>query len=304
MAWLFAPLLLSGLFGLAGPPLARRMSPHLATWLLSIGGAVAAAASSASIALCAFVFVAQDPVLVAHGHWSQQFLRGHTRYADPLGALACALVILFSARFVRVTARQAAALRKAFHLAAAFPAASELAVVDSPEPQAFAVPGRPGRIVATSGMLRSLDAEQRRGLLAHERAHLDHRHHLHQAAAQLTAAINPLLWRVPAAVELSCERWADEAATRVCRRSTVAAALARAATARPPRTPATVLAAAGADVLTRLAALNAPPPRPASWRLAALLSLLLATTAAVAIAMHDVERLFELAQNAYRAGHH
>lgn len=36
------------------------------------------------------------------------------------------------------------------------------------------------------------------------------------------------------------------------------------------------------------------------WRLTLLTGLLAAATIAVAVAMHDTERLFELAQNAYR----
>lgn len=64
----------------------------------------------------------------------------------------------------------------------------ELAVLDHVSRSALAVPRRPGRIVATSGMLRRLDGAQRRALLAHERAHLRHRHHLHHSAAALAGA--------------------------------------------------------------------------------------------------------------------
>ncbi|MGW7378006.1 SpoIIE family protein phosphatase [Streptomyces sp. NPDC054794] len=45
------------------------------------------------------------------------------------------------------------------------------------QPDAYALLGRPGRIVVTSGMLRALPAEERAVLLAHEQAHLAHGHH-------------------------------------------------------------------------------------------------------------------------------
>jgi hypothetical protein len=301
MGLILVPLLLSAVFGLSAPVLARRLPPHLATWLLSVGAVIAAAASSTSIALYAFVLVAQNPVLVARGHWSDEFLRGHTRYATPIGALACLLVLLLAASFLRAAARRTAAFRDAHRFAAGFPS-GELAVIDSPERHAFAVPGRPGRILATSGILRALDAAERRALLAHERAHLVHRHHLHQTAVHLAVAVNPLLRQLSAAVALSCERWADEDAAQTSRRGTVAAALTHAAVPHLATRRSAVLAAAGADVLARLAALAAPPPRARSGRLAALTGLLLVIAAAVAIALHDIEHLFELAQAAYRTG--
>src|SRR5437764_56849 len=120
---------------------------------------------------------------------------------------------------------------------------AELAVIDAGAPSALAVPGRPGRIVVSSGMLRRLDAAQRRALLAHERAHLRHRHHLHQSATAVAAGLNPLLRPLQSAVRLSCERWADESAARASSRRTVAEALLRAAVAQPTL-PAAVLAAA------------------------------------------------------------
>jgi hypothetical protein len=40
------------------------------------------------------------------------------------------------------------------------------------------------------------------------------------------------------------------------------------------------------------------------WRVALLIALLVATAATVTEAAHDTERLFELAQAAYRATHH
>jgi hypothetical protein len=88
----------------------------------------------------------------------------------------------------------------------------------------------------------------------------------------------------------------------VCCRATVADALTQAATTTRLTTPAVVLAAAAAHLTTRLVALRAPAPRLVMWRVAAMTTLLAATSLAVAIAMHDTERLFELTQSAYRTG--
>ena len=298
--WLVAPLLLSGGFGVMGPRLSRRLPPQIATWLLSGGALVSAAASSAALALAAVPLLGRQPVAAATGRWSAGVLARHGPLAAPVGVAATVVVAVFAVRFVRASVRRVVALRDAHRLARALPGPSELAVLDRGDRQAFAVPGRPGRIVATTAMLRVLDAGQRRALLAHEHAHLAHRHHLHQAVAALAVSVNPLLARLPAAVELACERWADEDAAGVSQRSTLAAALARAATGGRIGAPAGLLAAGGADVAARLAALRTPPPRLALWRLAVLGTLLGAAMVAVAVAMHDTERLFELAQNAYR----
>lgn len=51
-------------------------------------------------------------------------------------------------------------------------------VLDHPTPTAYCVPGGTHRVVLTQGTLDALDAEQLGAVLAHERAHLRHRHDL------------------------------------------------------------------------------------------------------------------------------
>jgi len=304
VAPVYLPLLITAAFGLAAPVLARRLPPPVATWLLSGGGLLAAAGSTASLALLAFQYVAQAPILAARAQWSDTVLHTGDTVSTPIGLLATVAVAFAAARVLHVAVRRSTAVLDAHRLAHALPdTGSELSVIDTAQPQAFAVPGRPGRIVVTTGLLRRLDATERRAVLAHERAHLDHHHHLHHSAAHLSAAVNPLLGRLPAAVERSCERWADEDAAHMCRRDTVADALTRAAISTPPPSATAVLAAAATDVADRVRALRAPAPRLAVWRLALPLGLLTATTIAVAVAMHDTESLFELAHTTYRARH-
>ncbi|WP_240678378.1 M48 family metalloprotease [Streptomyces griseoviridis] len=73
------------------------------------------------------------------------------------------------------------------------PHAGDLYVRQDDRPDAYALPGRPGRVVVTTGMLRALDAREREVLFAHERAHLAGRHHLFAVCAESAAALHPAL---------------------------------------------------------------------------------------------------------------
>ncbi len=301
----YLPLLFSGVFGVLAPPLARRLPPAAGTWLLSVGGLVAAAGSSTSLTLLAFTLAGQSSLLSSRGHWSVDSLRHVDPVATPVAAAALAALAILALEVGLVGWRRVLAVRDACRLAALLPAhGGELAVIPSPVPQAYAVPGRPGRIVVSTSLLRQLSAGERRAVLAHERSHLRHHHHVHQSLAQLAAAANPLLSRLPAAAGSACERWADEDAAKASNRDVVAEALTRAATSKPAAAAsAVVLAAAATEITIRVAALRAAPLRLALWRLALLVGLLGATVAAVAEAAHDTERLFEFAQYAYRTQH-
>ncbi len=177
-------------------------------------------------------------------------------------------------------------------------------IVDEPGLHAFAVPGAAGRVVVSSGMLRSLDGAERRALLAHERSHLRHRHHLFLTALRLAAAVNPLLYPVFRAAVFTIERWADEdAAEAVQDRPLVARTLGKAALASL-RHPAAALPLAAQHVPRRMQALlAAPPPRRTAVILALGAVLLLITGLSLLEAAHDTERLFEAAMHSYQAMH-
>ena len=86
-------------------------------------------------------------------------------------------------------------------------------------------------------MLDALDPDERRVLLAHERAHARSHHYLFTALTYLAAAANPLLRPVAAAVTYTVERWADETAARDCGdRRLAARAIGKAALAAADRT--------------------------------------------------------------------
>ncbi|MFJ6867598.1 M48 family metalloprotease [Streptomyces termitum] len=73
-----------------------------------------------------------------------------------------------------------------------------------------------GRIVVTAGMFRALDPHERDVLLGHERAHLDSRHHLFLAVAQLAGWCHPASATVVPQVSFAAERAADETPAAAC----------------------------------------------------------------------------------------
>ncbi|WP_007515162.1 M56 family metallopeptidase [Pseudofrankia saprophytica] len=155
----------------------------------------------------------------------------------------CALVaVLAGVSAGRAWRRQRTALRAAGVEAAALPGEDVVVVVPGKHPDAFTLPGSPGRIVVTESMRAALSPDELGVVLAHERAHLRGRHHRYVDATRLAAAGQPLLRPVARLVEYGVERWADErAAVEVGDRVRVAraigtVALVTAATG-PPSSP-------------------------------------------------------------------
>ncbi|MFE4703498.1 M56 family metallopeptidase [Streptomyces sp. NPDC056738] len=192
--------------------------------------------------------------------------------------------------------------------AACMPTRDGTVIVDDAAPDAYALPGLPGRVVVSTGMLYTLDETEHGILLAHEHAHLATHHYAFVAAAQLGASANPLLRPFATAVTYTIERWADEnASTATGDRRRVARTVGKAALAAH-RTPGPVRAAGAAlgilgrrgrgstlasagPVPRRVAALLAPPlGRPPALTAATAL-VLAATLTATAEAAHDLHIL-------------
>jgi hypothetical protein len=94
-----------------------------------------------------------------------------------------------------------------------------LRVLDGTLPLAYCVPGREPRVVLSDGVLRVLDRGQIDAVLAHEQAHLRHRHDvvMESFTAFHRAVPGPLRSREPLyAVHLLLEMVADDAARRRC----------------------------------------------------------------------------------------
>lgn len=202
-----------------------------------------------------------------------------------VGVAAAVLLIFGAVRVVRVL-RARRATNRELRAVCSSCADGELAVVALDAPHAFAVPGRPGRILITRGLLSALDGDERRVVLAHERAHLRGRHHWLRAATEVCAAVNPVLIPVREAVAFLVERCADEHAAAVTgSRELVARALTKAALAGGASgTTSSVwpaaLTFARCGVSARVAALHSDPPRPEPLVPSGVLALGVATAVA------------------------
>ncbi|MER6073417.1 M48 family metalloprotease [Streptomyces sp. NPDC001817] len=268
----YTPLVLSLLLSVVGPLIARRVAPALAARVLTSAAVLTAAATTWSLVLLAAALLGDAPPVIREARED-----GHP-VADPvpgaIGLAACLALALIAVRVYRAVRAERRTRRALRRLCAGHPADTELIVAASEVPQAFAIPGRPGRILVTSAMLRALEPAERRVLLAHERAHLAHRHGPLVTAAALAAAADPLLAPVRRAVGFLVERWADEqAAATVGDRRTTARALARAALTAGPARTACALHFTDRAVTRRIAALQTSP-LPRLWSAAAAVLLL------------------------------
>jgi Zn-dependent protease with chaperone function len=308
---LLLPLVIPALAGAAARPLAARLEPRHATWLLTTAAVALAACSMAALALLAAYAAAKLPFLAAAGDYSTAVMRR----GDPIPAaagVAAALALTGGAVAVAVMFRnRARALAESYRRAAGLHPEDGIVVVPGPAIEAYALPGLPGRIVVSGRLLDCLDDRRRAALIAHEQAHLASRHHLFSAVARLAAAANPLLIPVARAVDYTVERWADEHAAAVTsdRRlvaQTIGQVALLAGTGRRrvagmalgvigSRAPRVSLAWAG-PVPRRVAALLTAPPRRQTILLAACTVIVLIAGVAALLAARDLHALLELAQ--------
>ncbi len=212
-------------------------------------------------------------------------------------------------RVVRFAGDQVPTARQAIVLERTLPtkgAPARLVTVDGERPSAHAVaalPGRGGHVVITAPLLDVLDdADLRRAVVEHERAHLRHHHATLRCVAFTAAAVNPLLRPVADEVVFFLERWADDEAARATSPAATAEALATISLARLPRAAA-ALAFGQRNVAGRIDALLTGPPagRPRGAILAGALAVM-AFLAAVATyrACRSTEVLFEGLQRMQR----
>ncbi|WP_416486327.1 M56 family metallopeptidase [Streptomyces sp. CL12] len=253
----YSPLALSLLLAAAGPLTGRYVAPAAAARVLAAAAVLTAGATTWSLVLLGAALLGDvPPVVRAAGQGGPA--------ADPvpvvIGLAACLALVVLGVRLHRAVRAERRTRRALRLLCAGQPADTELIVAASAVPRACAVPGRPGRILVTSAMLGALGPAERRALLAHERAHLAHRHDVLVTAATLAAAADPLLCPVRSTVVYLVERWADErAAAAVGDRRTTAHALARAALTAQRGGAVCALHFADRAVTRRIAALQAAP---------------------------------------------
>ncbi|MET0422514.1 MAG: M48 family metalloprotease, partial [Actinoplanes sp.] len=214
--------------------LARRMAargvPGSAARMLTAVSVVAAACSTWSLGLLAVTMLDDLPPLSALD--DNPALDLPEPVPGPIALVAGILLLCGLIRLARDVRLRVTTIRE---LRAIGSPHDDLVIADLAAPMAVAVPGtmrRAGHLLVTTGILRLLDAEERRVVLAHERAHLAHHHHRLAAATAAAAALNPLLIPAREAVAFLVEREADEdAAAGVGDRGLAAQAVARAALA-------------------------------------------------------------------------
>ena len=308
---LYLPLVIPALAGAAARPLANRLEPRQATWLLTSATVALAGCSLAALARLAAYAAARTRALAVLGDYSQSVIRRGDPISEAAGAIA-ALALAGAAVAVVVMSRNwVRALVESYRRAARLSADDGIVVVPGPAIEAYALPGWPGRIVVSGCLLDRLDDDRRAALIAHERAHLDGRHHLFAAVARLAAAANPLLLPVARAVEYTVERWADERAAAVTgNRRMVAQTIGQVAFLASPRRRRTAgisLGMIGARALLRsavwagpvprrVAALLAAPPRRRTILLAACAAIVLLAGVSALETARDLHALVELAQ--------
>lgn len=249
------PILVVAMYGVLAPPISRSARPLVAIWMLSAGALALAVCEVAALAVVVALGAGQLAPFARLGHWSARAIGMESPFQTWSIWIAAILLAALAVRTVRATWMQGRRLQSAWSASRAQP--SGLVVLADDAPFAYAVPGWPGRVVVSRGLLRSLDRSGRQAMLAHEQAHLAERHDLHQFAATVAAALNPFLFASPAALNLACERRADEVAARVVGdRRVVARAIA---TAVHPQPGTVAWSATGADVPLRVEALLSPP---------------------------------------------
>src|SRR6266581_3847895 len=273
----YLPLVMPLLAAVAARPLAGRLQPAAAAWLLVLSAIALALASSAVLGMLALTALVRIPLVDSLAGMSGQVISQHDPASAPVAIAAGALLAAAATAACRALWRRTRALiaagRKAHHL----PGAGQVVVTDDEAADAYTLPGLPCRIVITAGMLRALSGPERQVLLVHERAHAAGLHYLFTTAARLAAAANPLLRPV--------------------------------ATAAPPRPAGRAASALGAvsiparmrragPVPRRVAALLRPPPQPQLLLLFAVALLVAVSGVSALEAARDLHALLVSARAA------
>ncbi len=292
-------LVLSAVLG----PVARRLAPKPAACLLAAGSLAAGLGWVAGLGLLAIATVGRVAPAGAAGHWSVAVLEARDPVPVGAGLVSLAVLVLVACVVVTCAGRLAAGLVQfgRLHALAGRRRCGDLVVLDDAHPQALALPGWPGSIVVSSGMLRALGPAERQVLLAHERAHLRGWHWAFRLTTRLGAALLPTLGPLVARCDQALERWADEVAAGVVGdRSVAASAVGRAALATTAHHRSAMLAAfSGGGVAERVEALLGPCPS-SRWATAALPAALGVVVLVTGIeAARDLEGLFEAARHVW-----
>ncbi|HSL74600.1 MAG TPA: M56 family metallopeptidase [Ilumatobacteraceae bacterium] len=275
------PLLVTLVLAAAATSVHRRLPPRLAARFVTLALVLVVLAALPTALMVSLSFLAHVPVIGFGFEWCAQAIGLHGSVPAWIGLPVLAVVGVGAVRTFRL-------LRE--HRALRLDEPHPIHVAHSHQPYAVTLPGRAGQIVISTAMVDLLDDDERRIVVAHERAHARYRHDRYLLTAELAAAALPPLRWLARRVTYSIERWADEAAAAVCGdRQRVAVTLGKVAL----RTnPATVAGFAGLGVAARMSALLEPPrSNPRGARLLALWSSLAVTAGFSLYQLHHLELL-------------
>ncbi len=274
-----ALLATAGLMGVLAPRqllrLVTRGSDPLVPLLAWLASAVSVVTTSAlAVTLLLLPDHGTDVLALAHECWSSLEHGMAPRVEATGGVVGLVLLtgLLIRLAVLAVKGARHRARRRRDHLAALRvaarrdPGSPSTLWLDHDEPLAFSLAGTPGVVVATEGLNRRLTDEQVDAVLAHERAHLDGKHHLLVAAGDALSTVLPFLplfRRTPGVVRELVEVAADAAAVRACGVEAVRAALLRVS---GHGAPGSALAMGRDSVEVRLTLLAHPHRRPDSAR--------------------------------------
>lgn len=271
------------------PPQLRRVTHAGAVPRLGIAAWLAAMASVLGAWLAVVVLLSVE-LLRSWGHLDVLLagcfaalrvlaLEGHGGLVRASVAVLAGLTVL---AFARLATRVLAAMRRAGLRARRHAEAAQLAarcappgpegslVVDDEHRSVYCLPGRPPTIVVTRAALTALDDAQLAAVLAHERAHLNGRHHHLLAFTGALAKIFPrarLFTDGAAEIARLVEMCADDVAARRHGGDTVVDALVVLTLGVPASSaaPAAALGAAGVGVADRVERLLVPPDATRAW---------------------------------------
>lgn len=248
---LVAPAIVAVVAGLASGWLWRRLPPRAAIILLTTFIVAAAAAVLWALALLVIGAAIGAPAM-SEFSWCRRLLAVGHQFPPAVGAVAAVALSVGVVRVVRFE-------RRWRHVVRCHRGSEGVALVDSDEIVAFAVPGRAGTIVVSNALLALLSPKEQAAVLAHEACHLTRRHDRFIRIAGIAAAMVPILGRLAQRVRGATEREADEAAAAaVSDRRVVARAIVAAATGAGALTPGVGMG--DHAVAARLEELLKPPP--------------------------------------------
>ena len=281
MLTLFVPVLVAAVALVIVGPRSRRINPRAAAWLTSCGIAIVVTSALATSWVVSLGLLSGAPFVHRLLTWCLHPMSHATVGTRVISAVALAASAASTLHVLRVISgwwRQRVQ------------ADAGVRVVPDARPIAYVEAGRDAAVVVSTGMLQALQPSERRAMLAHESAHVRHRHDRFLAVGRLVAGLPVVGRRVHDDLHFALERWADEeAAAVVGNRTVVAHAVARAALAQH-ESPAGALGMAGGDIVGRvesLLAAPAPARRPA-------LVLFTAVGVAAAIQLHHLPEVLRM----------